>query len=273
MWITTYLLKRGRGYRVGVDDVPAFHGWVIAEEHSVWHESSTDIAALKNEVDRQCQGPLSQKEARALLSAIRGHVVGQSLAVTTATTDKYSTFWPRFGAAFLDGFVVWPVLWLLEFGFAQASIPLRLVLYVILRALDPAYSIWMHGKYGQTLGKMACGIVVRDVSERRLSMRQAVWRDIFQVALFPVGLFIDIPRILQGTDIFAPTTLTATDVLIVTSTFLWFSIEVITMLTNRKRRALHDFIAGSVVIRKHSPVRVSNLSDASSALIAESRKE
>jgi len=30
---------------------------------------------------------------------------------------------------------------------------------------------------------------------------------------------------------------------------LWFLAEVLTMLTNEKRRALHDFIAGTVVIR------------------------
>jgi hypothetical protein len=29
----------------------------------------------------------------------------------------------------------------------------------------------------------------------------------------------------------------------------WFFAEVLTMLTNRKRRALHDFIAGTVVVR------------------------
>lgn len=30
---------------------------------------------------------------------------------------------------------------------------------------------------------------------------------------------------------------------------LWFVAEVLTMLTNEKRRALHDFIAGTVVIK------------------------
>jgi uncharacterized RDD family membrane protein YckC len=30
---------------------------------------------------------------------------------------------------------------------------------------------------------------------------------------------------------------------------LWFLAEVVTMLTNEKRRALHDWIAGSVVVR------------------------
>jgi uncharacterized RDD family membrane protein YckC len=31
---------------------------------------------------------------------------------------------------------------------------------------------------------------------------------------------------------------------------LWFLLEIITLFANKKRRALHDFIAGSVVIRK-----------------------
>jgi uncharacterized RDD family membrane protein YckC len=31
--------------------------------------------------------------------------------------------------------------------------------------------------------------------------------------------------------------------------FAWFVLELLTMLTNNKRRALHDFIAGSVVVR------------------------
>jgi len=30
--------------------------------------------------------------------------------------------------------------------------------------------------------------------------------------------------------------------------FSWFILEVITMLTNSKRRALHDWIAGTVVV-------------------------
>lgn len=32
---------------------------------------------------------------------------------------------------------------------------------------------------------------------------------------------------------------------------IWYFLELVTMLTNRKRRALHDFIAGTVVVRTH----------------------
>jgi uncharacterized RDD family membrane protein YckC len=97
---------------------------------------------------------------------------------------------------------------------------------------------------------MACKVIVLDVSERPLSMRQAALRDILDVVLVPIGLAIDIPRIIHGTDIYSPTAATTIDLVILYSTSGWFAIEVITMLTNQKRRALHDFIAGSVVIRK-----------------------
>ena len=102
----------------------------------------------------------------------------------------------------------------------------------------------------QTLGKMACKVIVLDVSEQPLSMKQAVLRDILDVVLLPIGLAIDIPQIIHGTDIYSPTAATIIDQVMLYSTMGWFAIEVITMLTNQKRRALHDFIAGSVVIRK-----------------------
>ena len=108
----------------------------------------------------------------------------------------------------------------------------------------------MHGKLGQTLGKMSCKVIVLDVTEQPLTIRQAVLRDILGVVLLPIGLAIDIPRIVHGIDIYAPANVTTIDWIIMYSTFGWFVIEVGTMLTNNKRRALHDFIAGSVVIRK-----------------------
>jgi uncharacterized RDD family membrane protein YckC len=39
------------------------------------------------------------------------------------------------------------------------------------------------------------------------------------------------------------------DWIMMSTGMLWFWAEIITMLTNRKRRSVHDFIAGSVVIR------------------------
>jgi uncharacterized RDD family membrane protein YckC len=164
---------------------------------------------------------------------------------------KYSTFSPRFCAGFLDGLIFWPVGWLCSFAYSHSgSVPIQVVVYTVSSSAFLIYSIWMHGKLGQTLGKMACKVIVLDVTEQPLTIRQAVLRDILGVVLLPIGLAIDIPRIVHGIDIYAPTNVTTIDWIIMYSTFGWFVIEVGTMLTNNKRRALHDFIAGSVVIRK-----------------------
>jgi uncharacterized RDD family membrane protein YckC len=162
---------------------------------------------------------------------------------------KYSTFWPRFCAGFVDGLIFMPLGWIYSFTFSHFdSVPIRVLACILNSSAYLAYSIWMHGRYGQTLGKMACKVVVLDVSEQPLSMKQAILRDIFSVVLLPIGLGVDITGIVQGTDI--STNLTTLDWIIAYSALGWFLVEIVTMLTNDKRRALHDFIAGSVVIRR-----------------------
>ena len=125
----------------------------------------------------------------------------------------------------------------------------RVLICVVSLIAFPLYSIWMHGRHGQTLGKMACKVIVLDVSQRLLSMRQAVLRDIYSVVVLPIQLMIEIPRVIQGIDIFAFENRTTIDSVALYSGWAWFVIEVVTLLANKKRRALHDFIAGSVVIR------------------------
>ena len=176
----------------------------------------------------------------------------RSLSVRLSMIEpKYSTFAPRFAAGFIDSLVFWPIQWLLTLAYLHsAPVLLKVLVYIVSSCCFLTYSIWMHGKFGQTLGKMACKVIVLDASERPLSMKQAALRDILGVVLLPVGLVTDIPRILSGVDIYAPTNITTIDWIITYSVFGWFVVEIVTMLTNNKRRALHDFIAGSVVIRR-----------------------
>jgi hypothetical protein len=82
-------------------------------------------------------------------------------------------------------------------------------------------------------------------------MSQAVRRDIIPLCLTAFMLIAEIPAVLEigkpyntETPSFALATL-----LLISASALWFWAEFITMLTNRKRRAVHDFIAGSVVVR------------------------
>jgi uncharacterized RDD family membrane protein YckC len=254
-WIAVYILKRGREYRVSLVDAPTSDGWTIDDEQSVCLEASTDLAKLKDEVDRRCQPPLSRAQALALVAALRGHVLAQLVAGKYSSIElsdeKYATLWRRFCARWIDGLIFLPLSLAYVYGFSQSqSVPVRVFTWAIYYSAGLMYSIWMHGKYGQTLGKMACKVIVLDVSEQPLTMRQAVLREIFQVAVWFIGLLDEIPRVIQGNSILTIKSLTALEQVIWYSSLAWFAIEVITMLANRKRRALHDFIAGSVVVRR-----------------------
>ena len=54
--------------------------------------------------------------------------------------------------------------------------------------------------------------------------------------------------IITGAGINSPN-LNTLQMVIAFAEFAWFVAEILTMLTNKKRRALHDFIAGTVVVR------------------------
>jgi len=97
---------------------------------------------------------------------------------------------------------------------------------------------------------MYCKVIVLDISEGRLSFRQAALRNIFGIAGFALGLTMTIPHIIHGVDVTADVNLTRADYILAYFGIALFGVELITMFTNTKRRSLHDFIAGSVVIRK-----------------------
>lgn len=162
---------------------------------------------------------------------------------------KYSTFGPRFWTGTVDSCVLWPI------GFAAFILQARELPPAVFMAISIAgnliwllYTVIMHAKYGQTYGKMACKVRVIDFkTEGPISYRQAFLREGIPIA-FCLGLvFYEIYAIFSGA--LSQESMQVPVSLLSTLQQLWFVAEVITMLTNEKRRALHDFIAGTVVVR------------------------
>ena len=105
---------------------------------------------------------------------------------------KYNTFWPRVGAAIVDGLVFLPISLFDEWVWSiSESIPIVLLFiwFIIGRFIFITYSVLMHGYFGQTLGKMAAKVKVVDISENKLTMRQAVLRDIVPIILVVISIF------------------------------------------------------------------------------------
>jgi len=165
--------------------------------------------------------------------------------------EKYQTFGPRFCAAFIDGLVLVP----LSFGEALLLVPERppviiIVSSVILYSSYWLYNVLLHARYGQTLGKMAMKIQVLDVSEERIpTFRQAFLRDIGYIVLNTLSLVYLVYLVLAGEYVVDAEINSLPGRILMWASLGWFLLEIITMATNEKRRALHDYIAGTVVIR------------------------
>ncbi len=163
---------------------------------------------------------------------------------------RYDTFWPRFFAAIIDGLILLPVGLLLASA-QNASLPIVAYAALVLdQAVMFAYSIYLHGTYGQTIGKWLMKVQVLNIDETRLIMRQAFLRDRIGVSLAVVYLLFAIAPVFSGVSPRSREFGEHMPSLIWNVGLVTFALEVITMLTNAKRRALHDFIAGSVVVRR-----------------------
>jgi uncharacterized RDD family membrane protein YckC len=174
---------------------------------------------------------------------------------TFSESEKYSTFGPRFWTGWVDSCVMWPLSFaVVLLNNASLPVAVMIALMVIQQSAWLFYTIGMHAKYGQTVGKMVCKVKVVDfATEGPISLRQAVLREgipavaslallgyeIYLVAVSGRSLPIKDGNIVANGPFWGAAMIP----------LAWFLAEVLTMLSNEKRRALHDMIAGTVVIR------------------------
>jgi uncharacterized RDD family membrane protein YckC len=164
--------------------------------------------------------------------------------------SQYGTFWARVWAGFVDGLIFLP----LSLSSSYFSSPERgmttLVIWTVLSySLFPIYSVTMHARTGQTIGKRVAGIRVMNVDEDRIpSLRQAFLRDIG--IIIPGSLAMLYTVYLIVTHHYTIETLNSSQFIetLGYANGAWFLIEITTMFLNEKRRAFHDLIAGTVVV-------------------------
>ena len=173
---------------------------------------------------------------------------------------RYLTFGPRFWAGLVDACVVWPVSFIAVLILAS-EVPRGLAAFaVVIQSLAwLLYTVIMHARRGQTVGKMVTKVrVVDNRTEGSISWWQAWLREGIPMLLSLGWIVWQVVHLLDwswtyGTSARLDAELSSRIVWVLSSLpMLWFAAEVITMLTNKKRRALHDFIAGTVVVRTNT---------------------
>jgi uncharacterized RDD family membrane protein YckC len=150
--------------------------------------------------------------------------------------NRYHNSGARLGAAFIDGFVFFPIAFGIDEAFGNNS----LLGSIILSVLSISYTVYLHGRYGKTIGKRTMRIKVVQLNDESkvIGFEKAFLRESVLVGL----LLLDI---LYALFFNSSAEYESFSVLISSG---WLLAELVTMLFNKKRRAIHDLIAGSVVI-------------------------
>ena len=166
--------------------------------------------------------------------------------------NKYKTFAPRFLALILDTVLLLPLAIaadaLTESAFSENQ---QNIFLAALNLVNVVYFVVLHGLYGQTAGKYLTGVKVVRVDDSPISFVQACVRNLPQIILVLISLVPVMNLELGGT---AEAPLTPVSILIA----CWGMADVAGFIISPKGRALHDMIAGTVVIRLEKNKGVGN---------------
>ncbi len=174
---------------------------------------------------------------------------------------RYGGFFPRFWALIIDGLLFYPLNFLFDWAIEQSRLSWTL-LVLPNGLLLTSYTIIFHRYWGRTIGKMIAGVRVVQTNGRALLWKHAVLRDsvsILFTLLWSMSVWIILFDMPDEQYLAPEEGRRVESVLKEQSTLttlwgcgglIWGIAELVTLLTNDKRRAVHDFIAGTVVIRK-----------------------
>jgi uncharacterized RDD family membrane protein YckC len=166
------------------------------------------------------------------------------------------TFWRRVAAGLIDMLVFAPLIWVNVSLWERLPGPVsRLTWFLTYAVVGTAYSTAMHARYGQTLGKMLLRVKVVTMTGTSISWSHAVIRDCVPIVAVAITIATKWPLAIDGTNPYSAAAVdhhTAFDRALESANSLWLYLELITMWTNARRRAVHDFLAGTMVVRLDS---------------------
>lgn len=152
--------------------------------------------------------------------------------------EKYQTFGRRVVAGLLDTFLLFVVNLIVSGFLAPAGDKIG---FIVTGIISLAYYVLLHYHYGQSIGKMALKVKVLDDSETPLNFGQVILRYLPQ--LLPVMFAVSFSTAGENSSAELWQTL-------LSGLMMLFALaDIIVCLSNDRRRALHDFIAGTIVVR------------------------
>lgn len=159
--------------------------------------------------------------------------------------ERYHTILRRIAAWLIDFVPFIPVLIVgaIYYRYAQGTV-LGVAWTLAMSFCCIAYSIYFHGRYGATPGKamMKCRVVSVQ-KEEKIGFRVATLRETPWMVMGALGAFED-----HWAKIEMPTAASAIAIL----TTCWLFADDFVALIHSKRRAIHDILSGTVVVKEET---------------------
>jgi uncharacterized RDD family membrane protein YckC len=177
---------------------------------------------------------------------------------------RYGGFWPRAAALALDALINLPLMAFVLWAGPRYRL-FQIYFFIPWTALALFYDVYLVRRFGGTPGKLIMRLRVRKTTGEPVGYREAILREAPNLLLGTLATAAILPGSLAMTDAqfhalsprarsqqlaqLAPAWSKPFKI----ANSIWTYSELAVLLTNRKRRALHDFIAGTVVVYAGTP--------------------
>ena len=181
----------------------------------------------------------------------------------------YAGFWKRFKAAIIDTLVILLLvlpLWRLRHSDDKTLVAIDIILFSLLFM----YDVFFNARFGGTPGKLLVGVRIAKPDGSPIGWLEAWKRSSVNILFTLLVLYIQLVPLSQVNDqqfaslaypermslleSYSPSWLTSVNI----ASNIWFWSELIILLLNERKRALHDFIARTVVIHKKFATKVND---------------
>jgi uncharacterized RDD family membrane protein YckC len=191
------------------------------------------------------------------------------LKIDGISDSLYAGFWSRLGSLLLDFLIILPVTGIILY---VNNLALGYYILTIVPSLIFGlwYNIYLVQKYGGTPGKLIVGIKIISSNGKKVEWKHAILRHLVLFAITLISIFMMIRAVgIADESYYASLTwmqksqylMSLSPILLLIYTWssnIWIYGELIVLLTNKRKRAVHDFIAGTVIIKKEYEEAIRN---------------
>lgn len=176
------------------------------------------------------------------------------------TENIYGGFWLRLGSILID-FVIFIPFFALMHYFHSLGKNYHIVTSVVFFLIGLWYGIYLPKKYGGTPGKLLLGLKILKINGDEIGWKEAILRNIISTIMGIFGIFVTIFCVQQANnEIYLSKTWMEKGLYITSfapklfkiqiwANNIWMYSELIILMLNKLKRAIHDYIAGTVIVK------------------------